>query len=66
MDTNAGTKHWLTVKEATDYLGIGKTKMYQLLEEREILFSTIGKLKRIKPEELEKYMRFHQVPAKKK
>ena len=63
MDTN---KKWLSVKEAQEYLGIKKTKMYQLLEDREINYSTIGKLMKVKPEELERFMQFHQVPAKTK
>ena len=47
-------KKWMDVKEACGYINIGKTKMYQLLEEREISYSTIGDKMLIKTEELER------------
>lgn len=59
-------KKWLDVKEACEYINIGKTKMYQLLEDREISYSTIGDKMLIKTEELERFMKFQEVQAKTK
>lgn len=58
---SAPAKQWLNVNESAEYLGIGKSKMYELLSSREIPYSTIGDKKMVKVENLEKYMKFQEV-----
>ncbi len=45
----------LTVEEAADRLGIGRTLMYALIKDKHVKTVTIGRLRRIRPCDLETY-----------
>ena len=51
-------KEVFTPMEAMKFLGVGRTKIYELIDDEtgEIPFFRIGKLKRIRRKELEAYM----------
>lgn len=45
----------LTVEEAAEYLGVGRTLMYQLIRDREIATVQIHRLRRVPREEIDAY-----------
>lgn len=45
----------LTVQEAADWLGIGRTLMYELIGKGEIPSVRVGRLRRIRPTDLATY-----------
>jgi excisionase family DNA binding protein len=49
------TKLLLTVEEAADQLGIGRTLMYSLLRSGEVGSVHIGRLRRVRPTDLASY-----------
>ena len=61
--TSAGTKLLLTVEEAADQLGVGRTVMYRLLSSGAVKSVTLGRLRRIPRECLSDFvadLRSHQ------
>lgn len=59
MESPTLQKRWLTVREAQDYAGIGKTKQYELLQEGEISASHAGRSIRIDRLSLDAYLERH-------
>ena len=51
-----GTRLLLTVEEAADCLGVGRTYMFQLISRGAVPSVRVGKLRRVKPEDLENYV----------
>lgn len=49
------TKLLLTVEEAADRLGVGRTLMYALIRTGEVESVQIGRLRRVRPADLEAY-----------
>jgi excisionase family DNA binding protein len=49
------TKLLLTVEEAADQLGIGRTLMYALIRTGEVESVQIGRLRRVRPADLAAY-----------
>ena len=61
--TSAGTKLLLTVEEAADQLGVGRTVMYRLLSSGAVQSVTVGRLRRIPRECLSDFvadLRIHE------
>jgi len=54
--SGAGARLLLTVEEAADCLGVGRTYMFQLISRGEVPSVRVGKLRRVKPEDLEAYV----------
>lgn len=52
----AGQRLLLTVDEAADCLGIGRTFMFDLIMSGVVPSVRIGKLRRVRPQELERYV----------
>lgn len=52
----AGPRLLLTVEEAADCLGIGRTYMFDLIMSGVVPSVRIGKLRRVRPDELERYV----------
>ena len=52
----AGQRLLLTVEEAADCLGIGRTSMFDLIMSGTVPSVRIGKLRRVRPQELERYV----------
>ena len=52
----AGQRLLLTVEEAADCLGIGRTSMFDLITRGVVPSVRIGKLRRVRPQELEGYV----------
>jgi excisionase family DNA binding protein len=46
----------LTVEEAADCLGVGRTYMFPLISRGTVPSVRVGKLRRVKPEDLEDYV----------
>jgi len=57
-------KKWLSVEDIADELGINKMTVYRLLDAGTIPGYRFGRLYRVKPEDLDAYIRNSQVPAK--
>lgn len=55
MTEKANNKTFYTIMEAADFLGIGRSKMYQLAQNNEVPVRRIGKLVRIPKDLLEEY-----------
>ncbi len=53
----------MTVKEALDYLKIGRTKLYALLKEGKIRTVKIGKRTLFDPEDVKKFVEGHKTTA---
>jgi len=51
-----GQRLLLTVEEAADCLGIGRTSMFDLIMSGVVPSVRIGKLRRVRPQELERYV----------
>jgi excisionase family DNA binding protein len=51
----APAKLLLTVPEAADLLGIGRTLMYELISSGQVVSVLVGRLRRIRPADLETY-----------
>jgi excisionase family DNA binding protein len=56
METTTPTKLLLTTEEAASVLGIGRTRMYQLVRTGKVRSVTLGRSRRIRPEDLETYV----------
>jgi excisionase family DNA binding protein len=54
--SGAGARLLLTVEEAARCLGVGRTYMFQLISRGEVPSVRLGKLRRVKPEDLEAYV----------
>ena len=54
-------KKWLNVEDITEALGINKMTVYRLLEAGTIPSYRFGRLYRIKPEDLDAYIRDSRV-----
>ena len=52
----AGQRLLLTVEEAADCLSVGRTYMFDLIAKGHVPSVRIGKLRRIRPEDLERYV----------
>ena len=50
------TREWLSYSEAQQYAGIGRTKLWELLNAGEIRAAHVGKAVRISRQSLESYM----------
>ena len=50
------TKLLITTEEAASVLGIGRTRMYELLRSGKVRSVTLGRSRRIRPEDLETYV----------
>ena len=57
-------KKWLTPEDVAGELGIGKMTVYRLLDAGTIPGYRFGRLYRVRPQDLEAYIRDSQVPAK--
>ena len=55
MDTKV-SREWLSYSEAQRYAGIGRTKLWELLNAGEIRAAHVGKAVRISRQSLESYM----------
>jgi excisionase family DNA binding protein len=53
--TRTRPKLLLTVEEAAQSLGIGRTLMYALISSGEVLSVRVGRLRRLRPADLESY-----------
>lgn len=51
------TKLLLSTEEAAQLLGIGRTRMYEILRSGAVKSVVIGRSRRIRPEDLEEYVR---------
>ncbi len=51
----APTKLLLTVEEAAQHLGVGRTLMYQLISNGTVESVRIGRLRRVRPTDLARY-----------
>jgi excisionase family DNA binding protein len=49
------TRVLLTVEEAAEYLGVGRTLMYRLIKENEVTTVQIGRLRRVPREAIDNY-----------
>ena len=56
VQPGTGSRLLLTVEEAADCLGVGRTYMFRLLSEGLVRSVRLGKLRRIRPEDLESYV----------
>jgi excisionase family DNA binding protein len=54
----------MTVASAAAALGIGKTKLYVLMDAGELPYVKLGKLRRIDPADLEELVSRSRVPAR--
>lgn len=52
MDTSESPRMLLDVKEAAHRLGIGRSKLYQLLQTRELVSVRVGRRRLVVPESL--------------
>lgn len=50
------TKLLITTEEAASVLGIGRTRMYELVRSGKVRSVTLGRSRRIRPEDLETYV----------
>lgn len=56
METAVPTKLLISTEEAARTLGIGRTRMYELLRTGEVPSIKLGRSRRIRPEDLEEYV----------
>jgi excisionase family DNA binding protein len=56
METVAPAKLLMSAEEAARALGIGRTRMYELLRSGEVASIKLGRSRRIRPEDLEEYV----------
>lgn len=56
METAAPAKLLLSAEEAARALGIGRTRMYELLRTGEVSSVKLGRSRRVRPEDLEEYV----------
>ena len=56
MLPTVGARLLLTVEEAADCLGVGRTYMFHLIGEGLVPSVRVGKLRRIRPDDLEAYV----------
>ena len=54
--TTAPTPMLLTVEQAAEWLGVGRTTMFALLRDGEVRSVQIGRLRRIRPADLQTYI----------
>jgi excisionase family DNA binding protein len=54
--SGVGTRLLLTVEEAADCLGVGRTYMFPMISRGKVPSVRVGKLRRVKPEDLEDYV----------
>jgi putative molybdopterin biosynthesis protein len=56
-----GGKEWLTIAEVQRVLGLGRTKTYDLVARGEIPAIRIGRVLRVNPEELDRWLETKRV-----
>ena len=56
METTAPTKLLMSAEEAARALGIGRTRMFELIRSGEVPSIKLGRSRRIRPEDLEQYV----------
>jgi len=55
-DDGIGHRLLLTVEEAADRLSVGRTYMFELIRSGTVPSVRVGKLRRVRPEDLEGYV----------
>ncbi len=56
METKAEQKEWFTTDELVRWLGLGRTKTYEMLRTGEIPSYKIGRIRRIRRSEVEAWL----------
>lgn len=56
METTVPAKLLLSTEEAAQRLGIGRTRMYELLRSGEVPSVKLGRSRRVRPEDLNEYV----------
>ena len=56
MDNKIEDKEWLTVMELHEWLGLGRTKAYELIHTGELPNHRIGRVIRIRRRDLEEWL----------
>jgi excisionase family DNA binding protein len=62
METDLGQKEWFTTDELIRWLGIGRTKTYELLRTGEIPSHKIGRVRRIRRRDVEAWLERNKCP----
>jgi excisionase family DNA binding protein len=52
-------KEWLTIAELQDWLGLGRSKAYELTATREIPSYRIGRILRVRRQDVEQWLEQH-------
>ena len=61
MKTEAEQKEWFTTDELVRWLGLGRTKAYEMLRSGEIPSYKIGRIRRIRRQDLEAWLERNKV-----
>ena len=56
METEVEQKEWFTTDELVRWLGLGRTKAYEMLRSGEIPSYTIGRIRRIRRRDVEAWL----------
>jgi excisionase family DNA binding protein len=62
MGADLGRKEWFTTDELIRWLGIGRTKTYELLRTGEIPSYKIGRVRRIRRQDVETWLERNKFP----
>lgn len=62
MGADLGQKEWFTTDELIRWLGIGRTKTYELLRTGEIPSYKIGRVRRIRRRDVEAWLKRNKYP----
>jgi len=62
MGADPGQKEWFTTDELIRWLGIGRTKTYELLRTGEIPSYKIGRVRRIRRRDVEAWLERNKYP----
>jgi len=62
MGADLGQKEWFTTDELIRWLGIGRTKTYELLRTGEIPSYKIGRVRRIRRRDVEAWLELNKYP----
>ena len=63
MDARAEQKEWFTTDELVHWLGLGRTKTYEMLRSGEIPSYKIGRLRRIRRQDVEAWLERNKFQA---
>jgi len=63
-DKNANFKQVMDIKELTDYLGIGKSKIYNLIRQKKIPASRIGRQYRFSKDVIDQWLKEKLITVK--